>query len=614
MFGRTLVGALLLTTLLAGAAGARAATPPEAPLAEAAMRGDLEAVRALLRRKADVNAPQGDGMTALHWAAYRNDLDLLRLLLAAGADVRAATRIGSLTPLYLACTNGNAVAVEALLGAGDDVNTRNANGTTPLMVAVAAGNPAAVRVLLDRGADVNARESARGQTALMFAAALNRAEVVRLLLARGADAAAATTPRETDKVRFDLAGNIYYQPPTKAELEAEKKDAAAAKDATAAAKDAAAAAKVAAAAAKSDLELLGRALGFNSAQALPGKQRAPAKWLSRPLRIGPESTGGMTALLYAAREGHAEAARALLDGGADINQASATKLTPLVMAIVNGRLDLAMYLLGRGADPNAATEAGITPLYATVDVQWAANTPHPQPRTEEEKTGYLELMRALLKRGANPNARISGKPWFRSNFSDTMWVDHSGATAFWRAAQSSDIDAMRLLKEHGADPSIATKGGHTPLMAAAGVGWAWNWSVNAPVSPVEALRYCIELGIDVNAADSRGYTALHGAAFRGNDEMVRFLVEKGAKVNARSKGGNWPADMANGPWRHGRPTPSTVALLEKLGSPNSNNCRADKCVVAAKPLSPAGLAQKEGLEKFASVLGLRSAVYLAAGK
>jgi uncharacterized protein len=609
MFGRTLIAALLLALLLAAAPAAGASTPGGPLLAEAVKRGDMEGVRALLRRKADVNAAEGDGMTALHWAAYRDDVEMLKLLLAAGADFRAATRVGALTPLFLACANGNPVAVEALLRAGADANSRNANGTAALMTAASAGNPAAVRVLLDRGAEVNAREAARGQTALMFAAALNRVGVIRLLLARGADPGIATPTRDVDKVSFDRDSHIYYHPPP-----AQPGAEGAKKDEAAVARAAAEAAQAAGAAARSDLELLGRALGFNSAQSLPGKQRAAGARRSPPMRVGPEFAGGMTALLYAAREGQADAVGALLDGGADINQSSADKFSPLLMAVVNGHLDLALELLGRGAKPNLAAVTGLTALYATVDVQWAPHASYPQPRVEQERTSYLELMKALLKGGADPNARLGAKPWFRSLFSDPTWVDPAGATAFWRAAQSSDITALRLLKEHGADPSIATKSGNTPLMAAAGVGWASNWSVNAPVSPFEAIKYCVELGNDVNAVDGRGYTPLHGAAYVGNNEMVLYLVEKGAKVDARSKAGDSPADMANGPWRFGLPHPETVALLEKLGSPNANNCRSDKCVVAAKPLSPAEQAQKEALEKFAAVLGLRSAVYLAEAK
>lgn len=612
MFSQALISGLLFTVLLASA-------PGDVRLADAAMQGNLEGVRSLLKHKVDVNAAQGDGMTALHWAAYRDDLEMMKLLLAARANVKSATRVGAITPLLLACNNGNPTTIEALLKADADPNSANANGTTALMTAASSGSPDAVKVLLDHGANVNAKEAARGQTALMFAAALNRDVVVRLLLARGADANVSTPTREVDKVSFDRDGHIFYQPPSIKSAGAGAKPLAAtaqqiekaeeAPDANATAK----AAKANTEAAKSDLDLLSRALGFQSAQFLLGKPlaRDGATRLSPPRRVGPDLVGGMTALLYAAREGHVEAAIALIEARANINQVSADKFSPLVIAIINGHLDLAKSLLDHGADPNLATLSGLTALYATVDVQWAPHASYPQPSTEQEKISYLDLMKALMEHGANVNARLVEKPWFRSLFSDPTWVDPAGATPFWRAAQSSDIAAMHLLIAHGADPKIATKAGDTPLMAAAGVGWASNWSVNAPVPLIEAAKYCVELGNDVKASDSRGYTSLHGAAYIGNDEMVIYLAAKGAKIDAKSKAGDSAADMANGPWRFGLPHPETVALLEKLGSPNSHNCRSDKCVVAPKPLSPAELAEKDALDKFAAVLGFQSAVYLA---
>jgi uncharacterized protein len=340
-----------------------------------------------------------------------------------------------------------------------------------------------------------------------------------------------------------------------------------------------------------------------------------------PRHVGAEFMGGMTALLYAAREGHSETVKALVEGSngthADVNQISpGDKFSPLVMAITNGHLTMAKYLLDHGADPNPATVAGLTALYATVDVQWAPKAWFPQPTTDQEKVTYLELMKALLDHGANANAQVTDKPWFRSFTNDYTWADPAGATAFWRAAQSSDVAAMKILIEYKADPKIASKSGETPLMAAAGIGWAANWSVNAPYPLVDAVKYCVELGNDVNAADNRGYSALHGAAYLGDNDMINFLVSKGAKVDAKSKSGDSPADMANGPTRFGQPHPESVALLEKLGSPNSHNCRSDQCVVAARaniydrPLSVAEQADKDMLDKFAVSLGFKESTYL----
>jgi ankyrin repeat protein len=274
-----------------------------------------------------------------------------------------------------------------------------------------------------------------------------------------------------------------------------------------------------------------------------------------------------------------EAARALVESGADVNDpGKGEKIPPLVMAIANGHYDLGKYLLDHGADAKGASDAGLTPLYATIDMQWAPYAWLPQPIIAQEKTSYLELMTALLDHGADPNARLKQKVWFRALAGDNAWVDPAGATAFWRAAEADDLAAMRLLMAHGANPNTPTDKGVTPLMVTAGLGWAPNFSRNAPDSWMSAVKYCLELGADINAQDLNGYTVLHGVAFRGDNEMINFLVEKGAKVDFKTKKGDTIADMANGPFQHSIPHAETVALLEKLGSANSHNCRSDQCV------------------------------------
>jgi uncharacterized protein len=377
---------------------------------------------------------------------------------------------------------------------------------------------------------------------------------------------------------------------------------------------------------KSDLDALSRAIGFKMSDYLIAKPKAKAGDVAArpPRKVGADFMGGMTALLYAAREGHMETVKALVEGtkpNADtpvnINQISGgDKFSPMVTAITNGHLTIAKYLLDHGADPNLTTVSGLTALYATIDVQWAPKAWFPQPSTDQEKVTYLELMRALLEHGANVNAEVGEKLWFRSFTNDYTWVDPAGATAFWRAAQSSDVAAMRLLVEYKADPKHASKSGDTPLMAAAGIGWAANWSVNAPAPLVDAVKYCVELGNDVNAADNRGYSALHGAAYLGDNDMINYLVSAGAKVDAKSKGGDSAADMANGPTRFGQPHPESVALLEKLGASNSHNCRSDQCVVASRaniydrPLTAAEQSDKDMLDKLAVSLGFKEATYL----
>lgn len=491
------------------------------------MQDDLEAVRSLIQAHADVTVAQGDGTTALHWAALKDDLEMARLLLQTGADANARTRIGGLTPLYLAATNGNPALIAELLKAGADANAASSvNGTTALMKAAASGSAEAVRMLLEHGADANAKEPGLNQTALMFAASANRSEsivdLIHILATHGADLKATSkvtqikTQKDPDDDDFPLDADLILH-----------------------------------------------------ANLPPGKEAAAAALAGR--RASPTVSGGLTALLLAARDGHTEAARALVDAGADINQASAGDgSTPLVMAVINGHFDTAQFLLDRGANPNLANHDGLAPLYATIDAQWAPVAGGPVPITTHERTNYLALMQALLEHGANPNTRLGRKLWFRPSFHDQLWIGTPGSTAFWRSAQATDLRAMKLLVAHGADPKIPSDEGDTALMLAAGVGWAGNFSRNAPDSALDAVRYCIELGLDVNTQDVTGYTALAGAAWRGDNDLVRLLVDKGAKLDPRTHRGWSVTDMATGPYLRttgSTPHPDTVELLLKLGAP-----------------------------------------------
>lgn len=502
----TVAALIAVSVLLRAEAFAQGAN--DTRIADAARRGDRDAVRSLLDRTADVNSAQGDGTTALHWAAMNDDVEIVQMLLKGGADVKAATRVGGITPLLMACTNGNAAIIDALLRAGADASSAKSNGTTALMLAAAAGRADAVTLLLDRGADVNAKEAQNGQTALMFAAADNRPAAIAALAGRGAHLNAISKVISlVGKPRYDDDGNLVKDPP-------------------------------------------------------PGQ--------ARPGRGPLSSMGGMTALLYAARGGLKEAVRALIEAGADPNTSSASdKTSPLLIAISNGHFDVAAVLLDRGANPNLADESGLAALYATVDAEWAPLGWAPNPITGQEQTTHLALMKKLIEKGADPNARLLKKIWFRSVTHDQHWVTTAGATPFWRAAQSTDVPAMRLLIAGGADPHIPTIEMTTPLVAAAGVGWGANFHRNLPDAWLDAVTYCLELGIDVNARDVNGFTALHGAAYRGDNEMVTLLVEKGARLDIRSKFG-LPTDMANGPKVNAHlpiDQPETLALLLKLGAP-----------------------------------------------
>jgi ankyrin repeat protein len=357
---------------------------------------------------------QGDGVTPLHQAALGNHLDEVKRLIAAGADVEATTRIDGFTPLPLACVNGNASIVEALLQAGADANATTSDGATPLMFAAASGSAKAIRLLLARGANVNARETAHGQTALMFAAAKNRTDAVRALLAGGADARIQTNVVKLERPRVDEDGNPLPSPTE------------------------------------------GAAGGRGGRGGRGGGLGGSARGASATI------AGGMTALLLAARDGQFDAVRALVEAGVDINQVSGgEKVSALVIAVSNGHYDLARFLVEHGADPNRSTIDGLAALYATEDTEWAQVGWAPNPITTQEKTTYLALMKLLLERGADPNARLVKSLWFRPTSHNQEWVDKKGATTFWRSAQSSDVAAMRLLVEHGADPKIATEEGAT---------------------------------------------------------------------------------------------------------------------------------------------------------
>ncbi len=549
------------------------AAPETATVADAAQARDLAAVRALLKEGGDVNAAQGDGMTALHWAAMHGDADLASMLLYAGANVRAMTRLGGYSPLHLAAESGASAVIERLLASGADVGLSTATGATSLMLAASSGSSDAVQRLLAHGADVNGTESAQGQTALMFAAALDRVDVVRALIKSGAKVAVAT------KV-IDLE-SLTAAPGEEALQQAQRRPAG------------------------------GSTASAATTAPAPAARAPDIAGVTRPFRynelVGRQ--GGLTALLFAARQGASDTTLALLDGGADINQVSpADRTSPLLIAIINGHFDLAMTMIERGASVTLASDAGATPLYAALNVQWAPKAFYPQPRAYlQQRTSYIELMKTLLSKGADPNVRLKRKIWYSSYNFDVLRVDEVGATPFWRAAYASDVDAMRLLVASGADPHLpttkpagrTTRGdagqqtpiedksgkppvpvggpGVPPLQAAAGSGYGEGFAGNAhrfaPSGMLTAVKYLVEeLGADVNAEDHDGNTALHHAAARGDVEMILYLVSKGADPTKVNREGQSTADMANGPVQRVEPYPEARDLLVKLGAKNNNKC------------------------------------------
>src|SRR5262245_3860406 len=503
----------------------------DAPVANAVMNGDRDAVRSLLKQKANVNAAQGDGMTALHWAAFRDDLEIAQLLVQNGANVKAGTRNGALTPIFMAAKNGSPRMIEVLLKGGADANSADVNGTTVLMIASTAGNAEAVQVLLKNGANANAKEKQNGQTALMFAAWENRGAVIRALAAAGADMSVTTKTMKLERETIDENGNPI--------------------NATA-----------------------------NDPDYVRGGDRPRGAAAANAEPPGNLIMGGLTALLIAARDGQMDAVQALVESGVDVNQVSAgDRSSSLVISIANGHYAVAKYLVDHGTNPNLVNIDGLSPLWATVNMRYAPISWAPNPRTDQEIDSLI-LIKALLEHGADANGQtLKRKLWFSPTSHDQTWVDPKGSTAFFRAAASSDVDAMKLLVAYGADPNLPSTGGTTPLIVAAGLGWVGNFSSNAPGQWMNAVKFCIEHGADINAVDSKGYTALHGAAIRGDNDLVKYLLEKGAKIDAVTKAGDSVADMANGPFEHAIPHPDTREMLIKLGAKDSNNCRSDQCVV-----------------------------------
>jgi ankyrin repeat protein len=524
---RVLILAIIISLGGPGAGGvflaaAQTATPS---IADAAMKRDLTAVRSLIQRRADVNAPQADGATALHWAAYYDDVQIADVLIAAGAKVAAANREGA-TPLALACLNGSARMIETLVKAGADPNESGPNGETALMLASRTGTLDAMRALLDRGADVNARESLRGTTALMWAAAQTHPAAVRLLVDYGADVSARGNPTP--------AGRTAYLAPPPRQRQAEVQAQAA------------------------------------------GEQRSLRTDGERGSRQ-PQQGGGLTALVFAAREGDLESVKVQLDYGADINQQTEYGWTALLAATQNRNYVLASYLLDRGADPNIANKGGWTPLYLATDNRNIEGGDYPVRAGDMD---HLDFIRRLLDKGANVNARMKDSTETRTIFT-MQWLYEDGATAFLRASQSGDVELMKLLLDHGADPAIATTNNTTALAVAAGIGWVEGVTYeHSPKHSLEAVTMLLDRGLDPNIVDGDGRTALHGAAHKGRNEVVQLLVDHGAKLDARDfgsrdtgvgslQGRGWlPVDYADGLVRVGVqsaiPHPETAKLLRQL--------------------------------------------------
>jgi ankyrin repeat protein len=590
------------------------AVPAESPVADAAQANDAQQVRALLQQGADANGAQADGLTALHWAALNDNPEVVGLLLYAGATVRPLTRVGGYTPLHLAARSGHVNVVRALLDAGADPNEWTTTGVTALHFAAQANDGASVRALAAAGADVNATDRFQSRTPLVFAAGRNATDAISALLETGADPSITTELKDyTARNQFDDDERARRARIRAAEVGGEPVS-------------------------NDNADLLGQQTRGrtppDSAQAADRPEREkpaeteekkeeakpaepPIRVLSSTEQIGVQ--GGFTALHYAAREGNVEAARLLLDGGADIDQLSGgDQSSPLLVAVINGNYDLALMLVERGADPNLVSDDGAGPLFATLNIEWSLRTWYPQPQAfRTQQNSYLDLMEALLEAGADPNQQVSTHIWYSAYNAGRMGVDFTGATPFWRAAYATDVTAMKLLHSYGADPNMSTTnlperrrfrdpgnpGAQTgpedeekldpsglppvpvggpavhPIHAASGVGFGTSRVAqqhrSVPDGWLPAMKYFVEeLGVDPNLRDMDGFTPVHHSAARGDNETILYLVSKGADVTLVSRRGQTTADMANSPEQRAQPHPATIALLEKLGSKNNHNCQS----------------------------------------
>jgi ankyrin repeat protein len=478
-----------------------------AEVAGAAEHRNADLVRALVKQRADVNAAQPDGSTALHWAAHWGDLEVVKTLLQAGAKPGVANRFGD-TPLSEATSLATGEIVVALLKAGADPKTLSSpDGETVLMTAARAGNIEAAKALLNGGADVNAKENYKGQTALMWAAAEGHPVIVKLLLEHGADWKVRSFDRETKLPKLSAASSVT-----------------------------------------------------------------------------PFSRGGFTAFLFAAREGDIATAQIMLDAGVDVNYTGVDGESALVVSEMNKHYTFAKFLLDHRADPNVTDVMGRAALYAALDARnedWSAL---PQ-RKEDDPLPSLELIKLLLEHGASLNTRLTKNLPGRSGMDSGDTTLDEGTTPLMRAARSGDAASMRILLEHGADLTLTTKEGNTALLFAAGVGYRDKNTRGSEAEAVEALKLCVEHGQDINQANAKGEAALHGAALRGADTIVQYLVENGAKLDAKTQQNFTPLDIAMGKSSFAQlpvPHDSTVALIRKLGGTEGRDMKQAEAKSEAK--------------------------------
>jgi len=477
------------------------------------------------------------GDTRLVNAVKSGDRATILSLLEQHADVNVPEPDGT-TALAWAVRQNDADLTDRLIHAGADVKAANRYGVTPLYLACVNGDAAMIEKLLKAGADANATGT-EGETALMTVARTGKVEAARVLVDHGAKV---DTKEAWHGETALMWATAQSHPDMMRELIAHGADVNA------------------------------RSNPENWERQTTSEPRE--KWL--PL-------GSLTPLLFAARQGCLECARILVDSKADTNAADPDGVTPTVYAIINGHYDVAGYLVDQGANPNLADKTGRTALFAAVDFNTMPASARPAPKVIDNQVSSLDLIRKLLDHGANPNAQLIKQQPYRAKLDrgdDTMLT--TGSTPLLRAAKAGDVDAMRLLLAKGADVKLTTKPGINPLMAAAGLGTKdedTSGRFKTESQAIAAIELCLKAGVDINAADSRGQTAVYGAALRGYDQVVQFLADHGAKLGVQDKRGKTPLDAAMGlaggfgfDGSAGEVHESTAALIRKLlAAPEEKN-------------------------------------------